>query len=116
MSITNQSPYAPCGLKAAMPRLLLLTSYYRYYGGGGSSSPQSSSAVKSTLNALFDKYREADAQDKDVVGAEGTMKFFEDIGVNAEDLDALATFEIIQAPTMGEMSREGFVKGWTERK
>lgn len=44
------------------------------------------------------------------------MKFFADIGVNAEDLDALATFEIIQAPTMGEMSREGFVKGWTERK
>ena len=86
----------------------------RYYGGGG--TPQPSSASKSALNTLFDKYREADAQDKDIVGAEGTMKFFEDIGVNAEDLDALATFEIIQAPTMGEMGREGFVKGWSERK
>ncbi|USP81953.1 dna polymerase alpha primase associated subunit [Curvularia clavata] len=84
-----------------------------YYGGGG--TPQPSSASKSALNTLFDKYREADAQDKDIVGAEGTMKFFEDIGVNAEDLDALATFEIIQAPTMGEMGREGFVKGWSER-
>ncbi|KAJ6194751.1 hypothetical protein J3E72DRAFT_441089 [Bipolaris maydis] len=85
----------------------------RYYSGG--SAPQASPAAKSALNALFDKYREDDAQDKDVVGVEGTMKFFADIGVNAEDLDALATFEIIQAPTMGEMSREGFVKGWTER-
>ncbi|EMD87806.1 hypothetical protein COCC4DRAFT_199932 [Bipolaris maydis ATCC 48331] len=84
-----------------------------YYSGG--SAPQASPAAKSALNALFDKYREDDAQDKDVVGVEGTMKFFADIGVNAEDLDALATFEIIQAPTMGEMSREGFVKGWTER-
>ncbi|XP_014555941.1 hypothetical protein COCVIDRAFT_101024 [Bipolaris victoriae FI3] len=88
-------------------------SYEEYYSGG--STPQASPAAKSALNALFDKYREADAQDKDVVGVEGTMKFFADIGVNAEDLDALATFEIIQAPTMGEMSREGFVKGWTER-
>lgn len=92
----------------------MLTPYCRYYGGGG--SPQPSSAAKSALNTLFDKYREADAQDKDIVGAEGTMKFFEDIGVNAEDLDALATFEIVQAPTMGEMAREGFVKGWSERK
>lgn len=90
------------------------TSSCRYYGGGGAAQP--SPASKSALNTLFDKYREADAQDKDIVGAEGTMKFFEDIGVNAEDLDALATFEIIQAPTMGEMGREGFVKGWSERK
>jgi hypothetical protein len=43
------------------------------------------------------------------------MKYFQDTGVDAEELDALAALEIVQAPTMGEMSRDGFVKGWEER-
>lgn len=44
------------------------------------------------------------------------MTYLEDIGVHAEGLDSLATLEIIQTPAMGEMHREGFVKGWFERK
>jgi DCN1-like protein 1/2 len=68
------------------------------------------------LNKLFDRYQEAKAQDKDTVGVEGTMKYFQDTGVNAEELDALAALEIVQAPTMGEMSRDGFVTGWEERR
>jgi hypothetical protein len=43
------------------------------------------------------------------------MKYFQDTGVDAEELDALAALEIVQAPTMGEMSRKGFVAGWEER-
>jgi hypothetical protein len=43
------------------------------------------------------------------------MKYFQDTGVDAEELDALAALEIVQTPTMGEMSRDGFVKGWEER-
>ena len=75
-----------------------------------------SSTSKSALNTLFDKYQESDAQDKDIIGAEGTMQYLEDIGVHAEGLDSLATLEIIQTPAMGEMHRDGFVKGWFERK
>jgi DCN1-like protein 1/2 len=44
------------------------------------------------------------------------MKYFDETGVDAEGLDSLAVLEIVQAPTMGEMSREGFVNGWQERK
>ncbi|EOA87345.1 uncharacterized protein SETTUDRAFT_163315 [Exserohilum turcica Et28A] len=88
-----------------------------YYGSGvdGSGSLATTAASKAALNTLFDKYREADAQDKDIIGAEGTMTYLEDIGVHAEGLDSLATLEIIQTPAMGEMHREGFVKGWFER-
>lgn len=44
------------------------------------------------------------------------MKYFHDTDVDVEGLESLAAFEVVQAPTMGEMSREGFVNGWQERK
>ena len=36
--------------------------------------------------------------------------------MDAEGLDTLVAFEIVQAPTIGEMSREGFVNGWSDRR
>lgn len=44
------------------------------------------------------------------------MKYFQEIDVDVEGLESLAALELVQAPTMGEMSREGFVNGWQERK
>lgn len=44
------------------------------------------------------------------------MQYFEKLGVDLEGLDFLAVSEIIQAPTMGEMSREGFIEGWAATK
>ena len=43
------------------------------------------------------------------------MKYFQEIDVDVEGLESLAVLEVIQAPTMGEMSREGFVNGWQEK-
>ena len=89
----------------------------RYYGsGGGGGSPAGTSAAKTALGKLFDKYREAATAEADIVGVEGTMKYFQDVDVDVEGLESLAALEIVQAPTMGEMSREGFVNGWQERK
>ncbi|KAF2646361.1 defective in cullin neddylation protein 1 [Massarina eburnea CBS 473.64] len=79
-------------------------------GGVGN---QSSSATKANLTKLFDTYREDVANEPDSVGPDGTMKYFETLGLNVEGLDVLVVSEIIQAPTMGEMSREGFIEGWT---
>ncbi|KAF1837774.1 defective in cullin neddylation protein 1 [Decorospora gaudefroyi] len=96
---------------------LLLQTTEAYYSGGASTviGSTTSPAAKPALNKLFDRYQEAGAQDKDIVGVEGTMKYFQDTGVDAEGLDALAALEIVQAPTMGEMSRNGFVNEWEER-
>ena len=52
----------------------------------------------------------------DAVGAEGTMEYFKTIGVNLEGLESFAAMEIVQSPAMAEMSREGFLAGWQERK
>lgn len=51
-----------------------------------------------------------------MVGTDGTMKYFTDVDVDLEGLESFAACEIVQAPTMGEMNREGFVNGWQERK
>jgi hypothetical protein len=44
------------------------------------------------------------------------MGYFEQLGVDIEGMEALAVMELIQAPTMGEISREGFVEGWSSLK
>ncbi|KAF2873863.1 Cullin binding-domain-containing protein [Massariosphaeria phaeospora] len=79
-------------------------------GGGGSAAP---SAAKTNLGKMFDKYREDVANSPDTVGAEGLMRYLSDAKVDLEGLETLAVLEIIQAPTMGEVTREGFVDGWS---
>lgn len=44
------------------------------------------------------------------------MNYLPQLDVDLEGMDSLAALEIIQAPTMGEISREGFVNGWLERE
>lgn len=88
----------------------------RFYSGGSGSGSAGSSAGKATLGKLFDKYRENAATEPDTVGVEGTMQYFQQLDIDLEGLDALAAFEVFQAPTMGEINREGFVNGWNERR
>ncbi|PVH96329.1 DUF298-domain-containing protein [Periconia macrospinosa] len=79
----------------------------------GSGNTGASSATKANLTKLFDAYREDVANEPDTVGTEGTMNYFGKLDVDVEGLDVLIASEVVQSPTMGEMSREGFVNGWT---
>lgn len=45
---------------------------------------------------------------------EGTMQYLTDLGVNVENAELLVALEIIQAPALGEMSKEAFVNAWKE--
>ncbi|PBP27451.1 DUF298-domain-containing protein [Diplocarpon rosae] len=40
------------------------------------------------------------------------MRYLNDLGVNLGNVEHLIPLEIIQAPAMGEMSKDGFVDGW----
>lgn len=86
----------------------------RYFSGGASGAT-GSAAIKSLLSTLFDRYRDNVAGEPDTIGIEGTMKYFQAIDVDLEGLESFAALEIVQAPAMGEMSRTGFVDGWSER-
>ncbi|KAF2809230.1 DUF298-domain-containing protein [Mytilinidion resinicola] len=82
-----------------------------YFSGGGAASAPSGSS-KSGLNKVFDKYRD-DKTTPDTIGVTGMMSYLNDIKVELEDIGMLAVSEIIQCPTMGEMTREGFTEGWS---
>ncbi len=49
----------------------------------------------------------------DKIGMDGVMTYFEGIGVGIDDVSFVVAFDLLEAPTMGEFSREGFVAGWT---
>jgi hypothetical protein len=96
--------------------MALLTFWYRYFSGGGGGGAGVSSSTKANLNKLFDSYRDDAANSPDSIGPDGAMSYFEKLGVDIEGMEALAVMELIQAPTMGEIGREGFVEGWASVK
>lgn len=54
-----------------------------------------------------------DAEDqKDVLGADSSMQYLNSIGVDLEGASLFLAMELVQAPTIGEITRDGFVKGW----
>jgi DCN1-like protein 1/2 len=50
--------------------------------------------------------------EKNMTSVEGTMAYLTELGVSLEDASFLIPLEIIQAPALGEMTKDGFVKGW----
>ncbi|EON69902.1 hypothetical protein W97_09166 [Coniosporium apollinis CBS 100218] len=72
-----------------------------------------SSATKTNLNKLFDRYRDDPRSNPDSIGLDGASNYFHDIGVDLEDVGLFIVSEIVQSPSMGELTREGFVNGWS---
>lgn len=64
------------------------------------------------MGKCADYYFEPDSQDVDVIGVDGTMRYLGDLGVKLDDVVVLAILTELSAPTMGELTRDGFVGGW----
>ncbi|KAL8793961.1 MAG: hypothetical protein Q9195_003474 [Heterodermia aff. obscurata] len=79
------------------------------------SSPSSSGST-SQLNKLFEKYKDKSDPDADTIGIEGSMRYLGDLGVKLDEVVLLAVLTELSAPTMGELSRSGFVDGWRTRR
>src|SRR6266480_7629074 len=54
----------------------------------------------------------------DMLGVSSTMRYLQDLGVNIEhdDITPLILMEALQAPSFGEITKEGFVTGWRNLK
>lgn len=85
----------------------------RYFNNGGGSG--GAKAYEANLNQIFDKYVD-NPQDKDTIAIAGTMQYLQEIDVPLDDITSLAILELVQAPTMGEITRKGFVDGWAARQ
>lgn len=55
-------------------------------------------------------------EEPDKIGVEGSMKYLGDLGVKLDEAAVLAVLTELNAPTMGEFTREGFINGWTNHR
>ena len=104
-----------------------MPSNFRFFQGSHGASNTSGSL--SALNRLFDKYRgksvailgrlklikdfsDNPVHEPDTIGVDGSMRYLGDIGVKLDEVVLLAVLTELSAPTMGELTRGGFVEGW----
>ncbi|KAF2087891.1 DUF298 domain protein [Saccharata proteae CBS 121410] len=103
--------------RATAARILKANNWNTEHAVNGYFTSSNASAanrpLENTLNKLFDKYREAGAQDADTIGIDGTMSYLSDLGVGLDEISMLVVMEVVQSPTMGEITRKGFVSGWS---
>ncbi|KAF8502991.1 defective in Cullin neddylation protein 1 [Hysterangium stoloniferum] len=65
------------------------------------------------LNALFDRYKEAQSMgEDDVMGIDGTLRLCADLEVDPEDVVLLAVACELNAPAVGSFTRTGWREGW----
>ncbi|KAI1811286.1 DUF298-domain-containing protein [Poronia punctata] len=82
-----------------------LDAYYRAASGQGTASGD-------RLNQQFDRLRTA--RDNDTLGADSSMEYLQAIGVGLEDASLFVAVELLQAPSIGQITRTGFVNGWRQ--
>ncbi|KAA8648133.1 DCN1 family protein [Aspergillus tanneri] len=75
-------------------------------------SPKGAGGSTSALNKIFDSYQDSPANNPDGIGIEGAMKYFGDLQVQLDEVTCLGIAELLQSPSMGEFTREGFLNGW----
>ncbi|KAJ4149949.1 hypothetical protein LMH87_010721 [Akanthomyces muscarius] len=85
--------------------------YFQDQGGAKESS--ASAGLESELNSLFDSLRD-DANDAvDRIELNSTMNYLSnELKVNIENAELFVVLDLLQAPTIGEISRKGYVEGW----
>ncbi|KAK9318868.1 Cullin binding-domain-containing protein [Lipomyces orientalis] len=78
-----------------------------YYDSGAAATPKKESKA---VVELFEKYK--DPEDPSTIGIDGTINYIQDLGVALEDPVVLALACKLEGPTMGQFTKQGFIKGW----
>ncbi|KAL2206211.1 DUF298-domain-containing protein [Sarocladium strictum] len=82
-----------------------------YYAAG--HAPKGVSPLETSLNTLFDSLRDAANDETDKLELETTMQYIKDIlKVKLDDAGLFVIQELVQAPSIGEITRKGYVEGW----
>ncbi|EMC97902.1 hypothetical protein BAUCODRAFT_86079 [Baudoinia panamericana UAMH 10762] len=71
--------------------------------------------MRNTLSKLFDKYRDDVVNEPDEININGTSNLLGDLQIPLDDVGALIFSEIVQSPSLGRITRDGFIEGWTEQ-
>ncbi|KAK3703916.1 Scaffold-type E3 ligase [Vermiconidia calcicola] len=92
--------------------------WYSYHtstaGFFSNPSNTNSNPTRATLTKLFDKYRDDPKNEPDEINVEGTGRLLSDMGIGLEDISSLVFSELVSSPSLGKVTREGFVDGATD--
>ncbi|CAH0004088.1 unnamed protein product [Clonostachys byssicola] len=81
-----------------------------YYAGNNDAKP---SPLETRLSSLFDSLRDAKNDEKDKMEVNSTMSYLgQKLGVSLENAELFVVLELVQAPSVGEITRAGFIEGW----
>ncbi|OAA40982.1 defective in cullin neddylation protein 1 [Metarhizium rileyi] len=69
--------------------------------------------IESKLDAQFDTLRDDKNDEKDKMELESTMEYLSSkLKISIENAELLVALEVLQAPSVGEITRRGYVDGW----
>jgi len=81
-----------------------------YFYNNKHKYPEVSQGNVDKLNDIFKKY--SDKEDEKIMGEEGMLQFFKDVGVNPEGYETLAIAWYLKSSEMGLYQKDEFVKGF----
>ncbi|KAK9450620.1 Cullin binding-domain-containing protein [Limtongia smithiae] len=89
-----------------------ISEFFETSGGVGSNGGSRGSLAKETkaLTQIFEKYQ--DPENTSIIGIDGTISFIQELDVALEDPVVLALACKLDASTVGQFSKDGFIKGW----
>ncbi|KUI58820.1 Defective in cullin neddylation protein 1 [Cytospora mali] len=93
-------------LKNANYRLDLATNNYLNSGGADTGR------IASIEKAYDELVTSSNGDNKESLSAETTQDYLESLGVNMENAELFVMMELVQAPGIGEITRQGFIDGW----
>ncbi|KAK1066153.1 Scaffold-type E3 ligase [Friedmanniomyces endolithicus] len=77
-------------------------------------STAAANPLRESLNSTFDKYRDDPRNEPDNIDVGGTSKLLGQLQIELDDVGALIFSDIVSSPSLGKITREGFVDGWAE--
>ncbi|UNI17181.1 Scaffold-type E3 ligase [Purpureocillium takamizusanense] len=81
-----------------------------FYAAG--NEPKTS-ALEAKLDSLFDSLRDDENDEKNKLELESTMDYLSNrLKVSIENAELFIALELVQAPSVGEITRKGYVDGW----
>lgn len=79
-----------------------------FFSGPTNGAPN---PLRANINKIFDKFRDDPKHEPDEINAEGTQKILSEMGIGLDDIGAFVFSELVQSPSLGRITREGFMDG-----
>ncbi|GAB7339577.1 hypothetical protein MBLNU457_6180t2 [Dothideomycetes sp. NU457] len=79
-----------------------------FFSGGANNA---SNPHVATLNKLFDSHRDNPQHEPDEIGMDGMSQIMGEMDISLESVGLLVFSELVQSPSLGKITRDGFVNG-----